>query len=282
VSDGPLPFDRGGSGPALVLLHGFTGSARSMAALARPLEREFETILPDLPGHGRAPPPDAAGAAGFESCLRALIATLRSAGHERAHWLGYSMGARLALACAVRHPERVVTLTLIGGRAGIADPVERERRRTADDALAGRIETRGLEAFVAEWMAQPLFATQRRLGPEFLERVRRERMRHDPRGLATALRALGPGVQPPLFEDLARVTVPVLLVAGALDPAFVAHARDLARRLPHAEIREVPGAGHAVHLEQPAAAVAAVRKFLGRAGGLPGDVALHSVQETGS
>jgi 2-succinyl-6-hydroxy-2,4-cyclohexadiene-1-carboxylate synthase len=131
-------------------------------------------------------------------------------------------------------------------------------------------------------MAQPLFATQRRLGPEFLERVRRERMRHDPRGLATALRALGPGVQPPLFEDLARVTVPVLLVAGALDPAFVAHARDLARRLPHAEIREVPGAGHAVHLEQPAAAVAAVRKFLGRAGGLPGDVALHSVQETGS
>ncbi len=211
-----------------------------------------------------------------------LVATLDNAGHARAHWLGYSMGARLALACAVRFPQRVRSLVLVGGRAGIANADERLARQRSDAALAERLEMQGIEAFVDTWLSQPIFATQRRLGVEFMAGQRRERLANDARELAASLRAHGPGVQPPLFDQLERVDVPVLLVVGALDLPFVGHARELARRLPDAEICEVAGAGHAVHLEQPAAFIASVRDFLRRASSRA--QATHSipVQETAS
>jgi 2-succinyl-6-hydroxy-2,4-cyclohexadiene-1-carboxylate synthase len=262
----PLYFERRGNGPAVMLLHGFTGDGRSIGEVSLALARDFEVITPDLPGHGRSIGADDGPVCPFDECLDRLGSTLECAGHARAHWLGYSMGARLALAFAVRFPERVASLLLIGARGGIENTAERAARRRADEALADRIETGGIEAFVDEWLAQPLFATQQRLGREFVAAQRRQRLGNDARSLAASLRGLGPGAQPPLFDDLPRLDVPVLLVAGALDRAFVAHATDLERRLADAEVREIADAGHAVHLEQPAVFVEAARDFLCRAG----------------
>jgi 2-succinyl-6-hydroxy-2,4-cyclohexadiene-1-carboxylate synthase len=263
----PLHFERRGAGPALMILHGFTGSSRSMRGVAEALADEYQTIVPDLPGHGRSVGGASAGSYDFEQCVRDLVATLESAGHRRAHWIGYSMGARLALACAVRSPSSVASLVLVGARAGIADEGERESRRRADESLARRIERDGVEAFVDEWMAMPLFATQQRLGVAFVDEQRRARLANDAQGLAASLRGLGPAAQPPLFDELARVTAPVLLVAGELDGAFVASGRELARRLPAAEVCEIGDAGHAVHLERPDAFIDAARDFLRRASG---------------
>lgn len=263
----PLYLESRGHGHALMLLHGFTGSGRSMDGVAQAFEREYETLVPDLPGHGRSAASTVDARCSFDSCVDDLLATLEAAGHERAHWLGYSMGARLALGCAVRRPRSVASLVLVAGRAGIADPAERAARRRDDEALAERIERDGTEAFVDEWMARPLFATQRRLGRAFLAEARRERLANSARGLADSLRGMGPGAQPPLFDALPHVTAPTLLVAGALDREFVAAAHDLARRLPHAEVCEIADAGHAVHLEQPAAFADAVGAFLRRAQG---------------
>ena len=277
-----LPCERRGCGPPLVVLHGFTGSGRSMAGVAAALESEYEILAPDLPGHGRAVGGADDGGYRFDDCIDALAATLHACGHARAHWLGYSMGARLALACAVRHPGTVASLVLLAGRAGIEDAIEREARRAADDALAARLESQGIGPFVDEWLAQPLFASLQRLGPGFMASERRERLGNAPRELAASLRALGPAAQPPLFADLPRVRAPVLLVAGALDARFVATAHDLARRLPRAEVCEIADAGHAAHLEQPAAFVAAVREFLRRADGPAHVSSKSSVQEIAS
>ena len=253
-----------GRGPALMLLHGYAGTSRSLEALASALSDGHTTIRPDLPGHGRSAGAWRDDGHDFDQVLSRLVATLERSGHAQADWIGYSMGARLALGCAVRHPARVRSLVLIGGRAGIADPGEREARRAADAALADRIESGGVEAFVDAWLAQPMFATLRALGPEAVERQRQERLGHDAAELAGSLRHLGPGAQPPLFDRLGEVRVPVLLVAGALDAPFVAHARELARRLPDARLCEIPDAGHAVHVERPDAVLSAVRDFLRR------------------
>lgn len=277
-----LAVERSGRGPALMLLHGYTGSGRSMASLARAFQHDFDTIAPDLPGHGRSAERAAGHRYDFDACVDDLVATLAATGHDSAHWLGYSMGARLALACAVRHPSRVTSLVLLAGRAGIADPGERAARRRADEALAARIEERGIEAFVDEWLAQPLFATLRRFGPEFMERERAARLANDARGLASSLRVLGPAAQPPLFDALPRVNVPVLLVAGALDERFVATARELARSLPCAEVCVIPDAGHAAHLEQPDAFLRVVREFLHRAARPASNDSSPSVQEIAS
>jgi len=279
VSGQVLPMERGGRGPALMLLHGYTGSGSSMAGIARAFQGEYETLAPDLPGHGRSV---FAAECGFDDCLGDLAATLESTGHRRAHWLGYSLGARLALGCAVRHPGSVASLVLLAGRAGIADPDERATRRRADDALATRIEAQGIGVFVDEWLAQPLFASLRRLGPEFLARERSARLANDAHGLAASLRRLGPGAQPSLFDALPDVKVPVLLVAGALDTRFVELAHELARRLPRAEVRAIPDAGHAAHVERPDAFNDAVRDFLRRVANPASAIPSRSVQEIAS
>ncbi len=267
----PLHFvrrGRGAAGPALMLLHGYSGRGSDLDGLAAAFAAGFEVLSPDLPGHGASAARVLASGYDFDACLDDLVATLDSTGHRRAHWLGYSMGARLALGCAVRHPASVASLVLVGGRAGIEDDDERATRYRADAALAGRIEAGGLESFVDEWLAQPLFDTQRRLGEAFLGAQRRARLENDAHALATALRVLGPAAQPPLHDALPGLRAPVLLVAGALDHKFVQLAHSLARRLPNAEVCEIADAGHAVHLEQPAALRSAVSDFLRRACGL--------------
>jgi 2-succinyl-6-hydroxy-2,4-cyclohexadiene-1-carboxylate synthase len=274
-----LHCERKGAGPPVVILHGFTGRGRSMDVIAAPLAAEYETIVPDLPGHGRSLG-RGAGGYDFEQCLRDLVATLGGTGHENAHWVGYSLGARLALGCAVRHPRSVASLVLIGARAGIADEGEREARRRADESLARRIESEGIAAFVDEWMALPMFATQQRLGPAFVDEQRRARLENDAHELAASLRGLGPGAQRPLFAELAHVSVPVLLVAGELDTGFVTASRELARLLPCAETVEIAGAGHAPHLERPDAVLQVVRPFLRRVAARDPSNHLHPDQES--
>jgi 2-succinyl-6-hydroxy-2,4-cyclohexadiene-1-carboxylate synthase len=282
VSGCPLAAERSGQGPALMLLHGYTGNGSSLAGIARELEDDFEAIAPDLPGHGRSVDRTAGRTYDFDACVDDLVATLTATGHRTAHWLGYSMGARLALACAVRYPSCVASLVLLAGRAGIADPAERAARRLADEALAARIESQGIAAFVDEWLAQPLFATLQRCGPEFMARERTARLTNDAHGLAGSLRALGPAAQPPLFDALPRVTMPVLLVAGALDVRFVAAAHELARSLPRAEVCVIPEAGHAAHLERPEHFLRVVREFLRRAARPASNDPSPSVQEIAS
>jgi 2-succinyl-6-hydroxy-2,4-cyclohexadiene-1-carboxylate synthase len=265
-----------------MLLHGFTGNGQAMAGIARALEGEFATIAPDLPGHGRSVGDAGPAACDFDGCLDDLVATLAATGHRRAHWLGYSMGARLALACAVRHPECFASLILLACRAGIADPMQRDVRRRADETLAARIEAQGTTAFVDEWLAQPLFATLQRLGPEVMARERAARLANSARGLAASLRGLGPAAQPPLFDSLPHLDIPVLLVAGALDAPFVAVAHDLAQRLPRAEVCVIPAAGHAAHVEQPDAFIGVVRDFLHRVERPVPSLPSHPVQEIAS
>ena len=263
----PLHLERVGTGEGLVMLHGYSMTGRSLLPLAGAFAADYEVLVPDLPGHGASSAAVLREGYDFDACVDDVLATVDAAGHARCHWFGYSMGARIALACALRRPGRFASLTLLAGRAGIADKAERKLRRAADNAVAARIERDGLEAFVDDWMALPLFETQWRLGPKFIDAVRRERLSNSPEGLAGALRAMGPAAQPPLFDALGRLDLPVLCMAGALDAKFVDAGRDLAERLPHGEFVEIPDAGHAAYSERPAAVIAAMRNFMRRADG---------------
>jgi len=158
------------------------------------------------------------------------------------------MGARLALGCAVRHPERVARRCWCCARRHRGS-VEREARRRADEALAARLECRASRpSWTNGWRSR--CSKHSATSVEF-PRDRALRAPDNDAASGASLRALGPGAQPPLFESLPGLHVPVLLVAGALDRRFVALAHDLARRLPQAEVCEIADAGHAVHLEQP-------------------------------
>jgi 2-succinyl-6-hydroxy-2,4-cyclohexadiene-1-carboxylate synthase len=219
----------------LVLLHGFTQTGRSWAPVIAELRGRYRCFAPDLPGHG-----DAQGRrpATFDA-VAAYLAALKL---ERFTLCGYSMGGRLALDFALRHPARVERLVLIGATPGIADAAARAERRRADLALADRIEAIGLEAFVDEWGAQPLFAGQPR-GVAAL--AREDRLRSTASGLAAALRGMGTGAMTPLGDRLGELAMPVTWVVGEHDATF--------RALAPPDAVVIPGAGHAAHLEAPEA-----------------------------
>jgi 2-succinyl-6-hydroxy-2,4-cyclohexadiene-1-carboxylate synthase len=154
-----LHVEMDGNGFPLLLLHGFTGGARTMWPLGRRLTPVRHVAAVDMPGHGRTGLPADPHLFGFEHTVDALAHLLEHRDHMPADVVGYSMGGRIALGLAVRHPGHVASLSLIGASAGISDVVERSARRRSDDDLAEDLLDHGLELFVDRWMASPLWRT---------------------------------------------------------------------------------------------------------------------------
>jgi len=257
----------GGDGPALLLLHGFTGSAAAWAPHQRALRAVARTFAVDLPGHGRTRPPGGPGGevrASVERTADDLAAILDRLAGGRADVLGYSLGARVALRMAVAHPDVVRRLVLESPAAGIADPAERAARRAADEARAAILERDGIEPFVDAWEREPVLAGEAALPPATRARLRAARLGGDPRGLATSLRAAGQGAMEPLHDRLSGIGVPTLVIVGADDPAR-ARGEAVAAGIPAARLAVVPGVGHAPHLEAPRAFRALVLDFISEA-----------------
>jgi 2-succinyl-6-hydroxy-2,4-cyclohexadiene-1-carboxylate synthase len=251
-----------GSGAPLVLLHGFTGAASLWEALAATLAARHRVVAVDLLGHGASDAPRDAWRYGMPHTVADLAALLDALHLPRTAVLGYSLGGRVALGLALQHPERVSALVLESSSPGLADPVERAARRAADATLAARLEQDGLATFVDEWMAQPLFASQARLGPAQRAAARALRLSNRVEGLAGSLRGLGSGSQPSYWPRLRTLPMPVLLLAGAHDAKFTAIAQEMQARMPHAALRVVPDAGHAVHVERADQYAGLVESFL--------------------
>jgi 2-succinyl-6-hydroxy-2,4-cyclohexadiene-1-carboxylate synthase len=244
-----LHAERDGDGPPLVLVHGFTQTRRCWGPEGADLARDHEVVRVDAPGHGRSSEVIAGLGAGGR-----LIA---DQGHE-ATYLGYSMGARYCLHVALANPEVVRGLVLISGTAGIEDPDERAARRAQDLATAARLTAQGLEAFLDDWLAQPLFA-----GLPADRAFRAERLENTIAGLSSSLEQAGTGSQDPCWDRLAELTMPVLVVAGVLDEKFSALAQRMATTIGgNATLALIPNAGHAAHLEQADAFLAVLRPWL--------------------
>lgn len=243
----------------VVVLHGFTGSTEAMRGVVAELCATRTTISVDLVGHGCSDAPDDVASYSMASCSAQLATVVDDLGLERPHLLGYSMGGRAALAFCTAFPERARSVLLVGATAGLADSEARQARIRDDEALADHLLEVGLSAFVEEWMAKPIFASQARLGPAALEAARVDRMRNRPHGLALSLRGMGSGAMPPM--ELSGLKVPSCFVAGAEDEKFSKLARSYGERLPSARFEIVADAGHAVHLENEPAFGNVARKF---------------------
>jgi len=239
-----------GQGPALVLLHGFTGSGATWGDM---FADTYTTYAVDLPGHGASPMQP-------RSLWQTAADILETVQAPAFALLGYSLGARVALHVALRAPDRVSALVLEGANPGLRNPAERSARAASDEELARLLENDGITAFVDRWERLPLWASQAQVAPGKRQALRAQRLANNPAGLAASLRSAGLATQ----DDLSgrKIPCPALLMAGALDTRYAELAAGIAAAQAAATTASVPGSGHAAHFENPTAFEHLVRSFL--------------------
>lgn len=254
-----LAFRRSGAGPIVVALHGFTHTGAQFDSLAPDIGRTV--IAPDLPGHGRS----AHAPSSLSSVVAQVAETIVAVHTEAVPIVGYSQGGRVALLLANARPDLVSGLALISSTAGIADTAEREARAQADRNLASHIAAVGVDQFLDEWTRSGITSTTH-LGPDARRADLDIRRENTAAGLAAAVEGYGQGTQPSLWDSLASIAVPVVLIAGSEDPGYTERAEAMAERLPDAYVEVLDGARHNPLLDTPELVSAAVSGFLKRLG----------------
>ncbi len=236
----------------VVLVHGYGGDANSWLFVQEPLAKQGRTVYAvDLPGHGASGKD--VGDGSLATLAAAVLGFCDAVGAGRVHLVGHSLGGAVVTAAAAAAPDRVRSLTLVAP-AGFGPEVNAAYLR----GFASATSRRELKPVLSDLFADPAQVT-RQLVDDLL---RYKRLDGVPAALATLLGTLlGDGDTQALDVSgaLAGLTVPVAVVWGASDA--VIPVRDAAGSVP---VTVVAGAGHLVHLEQPAAVVAAVESVAGQ------------------
>lgn len=244
-----LHVDRWGSGPPLLLLHGFTGNSSNWKVFYDDW-KNYSVIAINIVGHGKSEICDDMRKYDIQFFATVIHALLKKWHIDQVNVLGYSMGGRLALTFAVMYPEKIHKLIIESATPGIKDEAERAKRKKQDEKLAQYIMENGIQSFVQYWEEIPLFQSQKRLPAHVQARVRKQRLQNDPLGLSNSLRGMGTGSQPSWWDRLHLITAPTLLITGDIDEKFCHIAKEMTAVLPNGKWVSVEDAGHAIHVEK--------------------------------
>jgi pimeloyl-ACP methyl ester carboxylesterase len=251
-----------GAGDPLILLHGLFTSSHLWAGVVACLPLGHRTVILDLLGHGRSDPPPSGAKLGIAGHADRTLALLDNLGVRRAALIGHGLGAEVAQAIAIRHPDRVTRLALINAAA-----------IGAERALASRL----LRALIPGALPGPLLlgALRRRLAAGYLDAARGARaIEHYLRPFAGAggrdvivaqLKALAEDDDAPLAEGLSTIAIPTIVATGDADPVATPEAADaLAACIPGATVEPLGAVGHYAPDESPEHVMRAIRHLLER------------------
>ncbi len=252
-----LHVETQGAGPALLLAHGFGGSARNWRPQLRALKDAYALTVYDARGHARSARIARAEEARAQAVVADFAAVANAASAAPLVAGGLSMGAATALRFAFAKPERVRALVLMAPPAG---PASGRGISARADAFADSIEREGLDAAGARFAWGPGTGLDAQ-GGAF---VRAGFLEHDPQSLAHLLREYLARLEAPaeLASELARITAPTLVIVGDRDQASLPTARELVAAMPAARLEIVADAGHVVNLAQPERVSRLLREFL--------------------
>jgi pimeloyl-ACP methyl ester carboxylesterase len=258
-----LAVEDQGSGVPLVFVHEFAGTSRSFDPQVAAFRDRFRCITFNARGYPPSEVPPTVDSYSQEIAAADIGAVLDGLGiAEKAHLVGVSMGAASVLQFALRHPERVRTLTPVS--IGTGSDSAPEEHRAAMEETARLIDVEGMAARAAATADAPnrrkLKDKNRAAYDAFLAAI----SKLSPLGSANTMR----GVQkrrPPLYVHEAAIRtlrVPALVVVGEDDEGCRKPSEFLARTLPLAELLVVPDTGHGVNLEEPALFNARLLEFI--------------------
>jgi 3-oxoadipate enol-lactonase len=255
VDGARIAYDRAGTGPVVVFLHGIGGNRLNWGSQLETFSDSYTCIAWDAMGYGDSG--DSSCARDFQHFARELVAVLDHIGAAKAHIVGTSMGGHIALSLYRAYPDRVATLSLVATNAGMANLTEAERhefvRRRVDPLTRGAkpadIAVQILDVLVGRHATNE--ARNRVI--ETVAAVRTEPYIDTVHAIVTT----------DFRELLAKIAVPTLILVGGDDRVFpVSESQHLAEHITGAVLRVVPEIGHLFNIEAPGVFAAALGPFL--------------------
>ncbi len=237
-------YEDNGSGPAVLLSHGYSATTRMWAAQVEALKGNYRVITWDMRGHGQSDSPDDPKAYSEQATVDDMAAILKHLGFVKGVIGGLSLGGYMSLAFNVAHPNMVRALMLFDTGPGYKNPVGREGWNETARKRAEIFESKGLDA----------------LGSSAEVRIAQHR---SAQGLAHAARGMLAQFDSRIIESLPGISAPTLVLVGDNDTPFLGGTDYMANKIPNSTKVVIENAGHASNIDQPEAFNAEVRKFLG-------------------
>ncbi|MBV8684197.1 MAG: alpha/beta fold hydrolase [Caulobacteraceae bacterium] len=239
-----LYYEVHGSGPVILLTHGYSATSQMWVGQIRALSKEHTLVTWDMRGHGQSDYPEDPAAYSEAATVRDMAAILDAVGAREAVIGGLSLGGYMSLAFHLAHPERTRALLIIDTGPGYKSDEAREGWNRNALATGDRYEREGLGSLARGSVEM---------------RTSRHR---DATGLARAARGMLTQKDARVISSLPSIAVPSVVVVGANDTPFLAASDYMAAKIPGARKVVIPDAGHAANIDQPAAFNAAIVDFL--------------------
>jgi pimeloyl-ACP methyl ester carboxylesterase len=250
-----------GSGPGLLLVHGFGGAKEDFADHVEALAASHRVVTFDHRGHGASDKPDDAAAYSLDRMAVDVLAVAEWLGMDAFRLLGHSMGGMVSRRVVLAEPDRIDALVLMDTSPGPIPSLDPELAELAAaimlDQGKGVLKPMLDEAGTLESPAHLRLLAER---PEMLEYEERNWQALSPLMWATMLRELVH--QPDQLALLAAVHCPTLVIVGDQDEPFVDASRAMAATISGAELVVVRDAGHSPQLENPGPWFEALDGFL--------------------
>jgi pimeloyl-ACP methyl ester carboxylesterase len=247
-----LWVEQQGEGQPVLFVHGLGGTANVWEPQVRGIPGAYKFIRVDLNGSGRSKP---SGPISMDGWIDDLIAVLDAGNIEKARMVGHSMGTLVLQHLAVKHPDRVESLALLG----VSQWPFNEARRQASRDRAAKVRSAGMSAIADAVLKNALSPHTIQNKLEVVAFVRELLMRQDPEGYAGACEASAASAD----LDMSKIACPVLLITGKDDAVSnLANSETVAQKMGDAKIQLLEQCGHWMTIEQPVAVNKALAGFL--------------------
>ncbi len=247
-----LHYEESGEGTPLIFVHEFAGDHRSYEAQLRHFGRRYRAVAFNARGYPPSDVPEPVSAYAQARAADDILAILDHLGAPKAHVSGISMGAFATLHFGLRHPDRALSLCL-GGCGYGAEPERQALFRAEADATAEMLRRDGMAAFAERYAVGPTRVQFETKDPRGHAEFKRMLAEHSALGSANTQAGVQKG-RPSLYDltdELGRMTVPTLIVAGDEDWPCLAPSLMLKRVIPSAALAMLPNTGHALSVEEP-------------------------------